>query len=412
MAKWDDQFVNQCNVRRAVILHENVQDAFFDGGSTEGIPIVEFLRRKLRSLKDGGYENIVCWDMNSGARSFEGHAREELEAEIGEMNREHGGGETAPSSLDADLGLAEAGESPDLTAWKHQQRVVVKIEVNNLNTKRSSGNCLCYLVSSHVYDPVDVISAGSFLHIENIRQQIMPIFVIKDQNMPIRHTEKETADKVMAALKNPSRLFKSSVINWAGTTIDTDVQYVEVISRILLNNLEILESIPCIRRSLQYRTQGHDGIFDASSNRKEEIVGMILFNQKTVSPDYGEVLDYQIPLKANGRDKVGFKAFDLLSYDKVRNTAWILELKVSDNENDSLLHSVLEAYTYLNTVHREKLLDDFSLDTSAELKAAVLSIEGDRRYREYKALDSMPFLKQLISRLMIEVFFLSGEPAF
>lgn len=51
----------------------------------------------------------------------------------------------------------------------------------------------------------------------------MPIFVIKDQNMPIRHTEKETADKVMAALKNPSRLFKSSVINWAGTTIDTDV---------------------------------------------------------------------------------------------------------------------------------------------------------------------------------------------
>ena len=193
--------------------------------------------------------------------------------------------------------------------------------------------------------------------------------------MPIRHTEKETADKVMAALKNPSRLFKNSVINWAGTTIDTDVPYVEVISRILLDNLEILESIPCIRRSLPYRTQGHDGIFDASSNRKEEIVGMILFNQKTVSPDYGEVLDYQIPLKANGRDKVGFKAFDLLSYDKVRNTAWILELKVSDNENDSLLHSVLEAYTYLNTVHREKILDDFSLNTSAELKAAVLSIE-------------------------------------
>ena len=230
--------------------------------------------------------------------------------------------------------------------------------------------------------------------------------------MPIRHTEKETADKVMAALKNPSRLFKSSVINWAGTTIDTDVPYVEVISRILLDNLEILESIPCIRRSLPYRTQGHDGIFDASSNRKEEIVGMILFNQKTVSTDYGEVLDYQIPLKANGRDTVGFTAFDLLSYDKVRNTAWILELKVSDNENDSLLHSVLEAYTYLNTVHREKLLDDFSLDTSAELKAAVLSIEGDRRHREYKALDFMPLLKQLISRLGIEVFFLSEEPTF
>ena len=103
--------------------------------------------------------------------------------------------------------------------------------------------------------------------------------------MPIRHTEKETADKVMAALKNPSRLFKSSVINWAGTTIDTDVPYVEVVSKILIDNLEVLESIPCIKRSIQYRTLGHDGIYDPSSNRKEEIVGMILFNQKTTSPD-------------------------------------------------------------------------------------------------------------------------------
>ncbi len=230
--------------------------------------------------------------------------------------------------------------------------------------------------------------------------------------MPIKHTEKETIDNVMTALKNPTGLFKSSVINWAGTAIDTDVPYVEVVSKILIDNLEVLESIPCIKRSIQYRTLGHDGIYDPSSNRKEEIVGMILFNQKTTSPDYGEVLDYQIPLKANGRDKVGFKAFDLLSYDRGRNTAWILELKVSDNDNDSLLHSVLEAYTYLKTVHKEKLLDDFSLDTSAELKAAVLSIEGDRRHREYKALDSMPFLKQLISRLGIEVFFLSEEPTF
>ena len=79
----------------------------------------------------------------------------------------------------------------------------------------------------------------------------MPIFVIKDQNMPIRHTEKETADKVMAALKDPSSLFKSSVINWAGTTIDTDVPYVEVISRILLDNLESRGAMPWMKRRIQ-----------------------------------------------------------------------------------------------------------------------------------------------------------------
>lgn len=241
----------------------------------------------------------------------------------------------------------------------------------------------------------------------------MPIFVTKDQNMSnINHTEQETVCNVMTALKNPTRLFKSKFINWKGKTSDTGIPYVEVVSRILLDNIEILESIPCIKRSLPYRTLSHDGVYDPSSNRKEEIVGMILFNQKTASPDYGEVLDYQTPLKANGRDKVGFKAFDLLSYDNDRNTAWILELKISDNENDSLLHSVLEGYTYLKTVHKENLLDDFSLDPSAKLKAAVLSIEGDRRHREYKALDSTPFLKQLISRLGIEVFFLSEEPTF
>ena len=41
MAKWDEQFVTQCNVRRAVILSGNVQDAFFEEGATEGLPIIE-----------------------------------------------------------------------------------------------------------------------------------------------------------------------------------------------------------------------------------------------------------------------------------------------------------------------------------------------------------------------------------
>jgi len=108
MARWDEQFANQCSVRRAIVLHGNVQDAFFEAGDTVGVPIVEYLCRKLRALGKGGYENIVCWDMNSGTRTFSGRAREELEAEVGEMERE-GGASQADASVDPDLAAAAEG---------------------------------------------------------------------------------------------------------------------------------------------------------------------------------------------------------------------------------------------------------------------------------------------------------------
>ena len=88
MSSWHEQFTTQLSVRRAVILHGNVQDAFFEDNSTNGVSIVEFLVNRLRSPGGGGYGNIVAWDMNSGARSFSGRAREELEAEVSAMEAE------------------------------------------------------------------------------------------------------------------------------------------------------------------------------------------------------------------------------------------------------------------------------------------------------------------------------------
>ena len=82
METWDMQLLTQCRLRKAVILHGNTGDVFFDDAAgspfdeKEGVPIAPFVSQRLKS--DGGYANIVCWDCNSGTYSFEGDAEEQL----------------------------------------------------------------------------------------------------------------------------------------------------------------------------------------------------------------------------------------------------------------------------------------------------------------------------------------------
>ena len=65
MAIWEQQFDTQCRIRRAVIVHGDVQDIFWDDATGQtGVSIVDHLRGRLERL---GYTDVVRWDSHDGA---------------------------------------------------------------------------------------------------------------------------------------------------------------------------------------------------------------------------------------------------------------------------------------------------------------------------------------------------------
>ena len=61
MAIWQEQFATQCKIKKAVILHGNVQDAFWDRG-LNGISIKDYIVQERTALYVGcaeEWENIL-----------------------------------------------------------------------------------------------------------------------------------------------------------------------------------------------------------------------------------------------------------------------------------------------------------------------------------------------------------------
>lgn len=75
MAIWQEQFATQCKIKKAVILHGNVQDAFWDRG-LNGISIKDYIVQELTKI---GYSDILCWDRIDGARGESDGAAEAFE---------------------------------------------------------------------------------------------------------------------------------------------------------------------------------------------------------------------------------------------------------------------------------------------------------------------------------------------
>ena len=119
---------------------------------------------------------------------------------------------------------------------------------------------------------------------------------------------------------NMSLFYKNGCINYRGKTTDTKEYYTEVISKWLLEHLELLEQISHITRQSSYRVYGHEGIPDhPDSNREEELIAMAMKRQGDLTL-VGTVLDYQTPLKNIQKDKAG--KIDLLVYDGATLRIW------------------------------------------------------------------------------------------
>ena len=200
--------------------------------------------------------------------------------------------------------------------------------------------------------------------------------------------------------------YKQPFINYNGRTDDTNEYYTEVVADFLCSNISAyIKGIPQITREASYKTAGHDGDFNADTPREEEKIAMEMFKQSKGGLQYdhiGDIIDYQTPLKNKRSDVAG--KIDLLSYDGC--TLYILELKKPDSE-ESMLRCVLEGFTYMQTVNKEKLLDNFSLPRDTIVKASPFVFRNKQQHEQM--LEDRPRLFKLMQLLDSKPYYINKE---
>lgn len=217
------------------------------------------------------------------------------------------------------------------------------------------------------------------------------------------YTQNEITEKCRAAMANIGSFYKQDFINYRGVTTDTKQLYTEVVSEFIIEHIDDFRNkIPQITRESSYKTATHNGEFNSKSNRVEEIIAMKMFNQCKKSPlDYiGTIIDYQTPLKNERSDDVG--KIDLLSDDGKQLI--ILELKKPDSE-ETMLRCVLEGYTYLKTVDKAKLLENFEIPALYGLSASPFVFKGGEQQREMQG--DCPALRKLMNLLGSKPYYIS-----
>ena len=221
--------------------------------------------------------------------------------------------------------------------------------------------------------------------------------------------KKYSKKEILEEIQDMGNFYKRKVVNYRGTTSDSKEYYTEVVAEWILKNIYLFDYIKPITREKSYKADSHDGKNkDNDSNREEEKIAMKLFelsqNQGKVFDIIGKIIDYQTPLKNIQTDKAG--KIDLLAYNEEEKILRILELKRPDSK-ETMLRCVLEAYTYLKVVDKDKLLKDFGLPEDTEIKACAFVFYDGKQRKEMK--DDREKLEELIEKLDIEVIYLKEE---
>ena len=224
------------------------------------------------------------------------------------------------------------------------------------------------------------------------------------------YSKDEIIKKLEVAKSEMWKFYSQDFVNYRGKTSDKERDYyTEIIAKWLLDNIELFNDIKMISRENSYKVDSHDGKNkDNDSNREEEKIAMKLFelsqNQGKVFDIIGKIIDYQTPLKDIQTDKAG--KIDLLAYNEEEKILRILELKRPDSK-ETMLRCVLEAYTYLKVVDKDKLLKDFGLPKDTEIKACPFVFYGKEQYKEMQK--NKENLGELIKKLDIEIIYLKEE---
>jgi len=212
----------------------------------------------------------------------------------------------------------------------------------------------------------------------------------------ISYTKEEVLNK-LKEINQIADIYNSDIINYRGNTKDTNEKYTEVIAEEIYNNSSKynFDLIEKIKRERTYNVN-HSGEYDPESIRTEELIAMKMFNNK-IYPNIGKILDYQVPLK----DVQGTKAgkIDLISLKEEENVLYLIELK-NNKSIETLLRCILEIMTYLKQIDGEKLKSDFGIDSSVNIRPAILIFDQTRPFDDLNDV----YANKLIEKFNIDIF--------
>lgn len=225
------------------------------------------------------------------------------------------------------------------------------------------------------------------------------------------YTENDIIKMCEDRFENIRDFYKGPCVNYTGKCSDTGEYYTEVIARYLCEHIdEFIKGLEKeqVTRESSYKVKGHDGEH-GDTNRDEEEIAMDMFKycENGGKYDYiGKIIDYQTPLKNTSNDK-GLGKIDLLAHNNETNIMRILELKKPDSK-ETMLRCVLEGFTYLQIVDKEKLANNFGHE-GAVVKASPFVFAGDESnpYREMK--EEKPWLKKLMELLDSKPYYIEGD---
>jgi len=226
--------------------------------------------------------------------------------------------------------------------------------------------------------------------------------------MSPRYTKADTLGRVKNKLtKSPEQFYKAATcLNWKGNVKDDGDYYSEVIAEYLLKGmLPAFKKIPVITRDKSYKTN-HADTGQTASNRHEEKFAKKLKEEGGLHNRLGQFIDYQMPLKDERTDKAG--KIDSVSSNVDESNVYLIELKVLKNK-ETLIRAVLEIYTYHCLVDRKKLLHDFGLNETTNVKKAVLLTATTQAFKEANDLPKRPNLKKLIKMLGVQIFSIGSD---
>ncbi|MGL4942244.1 MAG: hypothetical protein ACRC46_03515 [Thermoguttaceae bacterium] len=201
--------------------------------------------------------------------------------------------------------------------------------------------------------------------------------------------------------------------------------YSDMAAGIIIEHVDKLEKIQLHEREGSYN-QEHKGKlygeritainifnnFDINSNPK--------FNPNSEHDHIGKILDYETPLKKEGRSETGERIgkgvgkIDLISYNENKNFVYLLELKIKGNKDtDTLLRATLEIYTYWKMLQHDKLIKEFDdlnqKSPEPEIKKAVLLFKDCTAYNQYCS-ETSPNTIALMEKLGVDFFCVKENP--